>query len=108
MNKVSSKAQLRWNPRHSSGLPAPVLERFLSKYGSQLNAEGEVSIQSDRTRSQLMNIDDCIDKLKAMLLSVRLAPKIRKKTRVTKSQKKKRLDSKRHDSEKKQNRKIRY
>src|SRR4051812_43223566 len=83
VNKVNSKALLRWNPVQSESLPDPVRARFLSRFGTRLTADGSIVISSDRYRDQSMNRDDCVNKLKAMLLEVAYPPKPRKKTRPT-------------------------
>lgn len=107
VNKTSTKALLKWVPA-SSSLQRDVKERFLKKYAAKLNAFGELSIHSDRHRSQPMNIEDCREKLKEMILSVAVPPKPRKKTKPSKSQKRKRLESKRIHSDKKANRRASY
>jgi hypothetical protein len=50
-------------------------------------------------------MDDCIEKLHRMVNDVRLAPKIRKKTKPKRSAVLERLSSKKKDSEKKRLRK---
>jgi ribosome-associated protein len=104
VNKVNSKAILYWSPRQSPSLSEGVKNRFLAKFSSRLTTEGVLQLQSDRFRDQPRNAKDCLDKLKAMLLSVAIAPKPRKKTKPTKASKEKRLKSKRLHSDKKRNR----
>jgi ribosome-associated protein len=70
--------------------------------------DGEVQITSQKHRSQKMNMDDCISKLHELLATVLHPPKPRKKTKPTKSSVRKRLDSKKKDSEKKRLRKVDY
>ncbi|HVK60330.1 MAG TPA: aminoacyl-tRNA hydrolase, partial [Bdellovibrionales bacterium] len=64
VNKVSSKAVLRWNPAGSTSIPFQVKERFLAKFGNKLTTEGDLIITSDRHRDQGRNVADCIEKLK--------------------------------------------
>ncbi len=45
VNKVSSKAVLRWNAAASGSLPADVRQRFLAKYRSRLTTDGELAPQ---------------------------------------------------------------
>jgi ribosome-associated protein len=104
VNKVNSKAVLRWQATKSPSLPEAVRTRFLAKYGSRLTGDGELLITSERYRDQPRNIDDCLEKLREMLLSVAVAPKKRKKTKPSRASKERRLDSKKRDSTKKQNR----
>jgi ribosome-associated protein len=82
VNKVNSKAQLRWNFAQSRAfLPFALRDRFLARYGGRLTAEGDLVISSDRHRDRLQNRQDCLDKLREILLSVAVAPKPRKKTK---------------------------
>ena len=104
VNKVNSKAILSWNISESPSLRYDVKERLKAKYLSRISASGEVIIQSERFRDQPRNIQDCLDKLRQMLLEVAQAPKKRKATRPSRAAKKKRLDSKRRHSDKKKNR----
>ncbi len=107
VNKVNSKAILSWKPLASPFLSADVKTRFQAKFGHRLNHSGVLQIQSDRFRDQPRNAADCTEKLKEMLLLVAYAPKKRKKTKPTRASKEKRLDGKRRNSDKKQNRKVR-
>lgn len=104
VNKVNSKAVLRWQVTKSPSLPEAVRARFLAKYGSRLTGDGDLLITSERYRDQPRNIDDCLEKLREMLLSVAVAPKKRKKTKPSRASKERRLDSKKRDSTKKRNR----
>ncbi len=104
VNKVNSKAQLRWNPTTSPSLLESVRARFLERYRSRLTTEGELVVMSDRFRDQAKNTDDCLTKVRDMLLAVAQPPKKRKATKPSRAAKQRRLDSKKRDSAKKQNR----
>ncbi len=73
VNKVSSKAVLRWHAAGSASLPKEVRERFLARFASRLTTTGELIISSQRYRDQPRNISDAQEKLRAMLASVRHA-----------------------------------
>lgn len=107
VNKVNSKAVLRWNARDTQALPPGVKERFFKRYGSRLTAEGELVIMSDRHRDQGRNAADCMDKLREMIAAVAIPPKKRKTTRPTFGSKMRRLKSKKEHSEKKSSRRFR-
>jgi ribosome-associated protein len=107
VNKVNSKAVLRWSPRASRVLSFEMLERFLKKFGGRLTAEGDLIIMSDRFRDQGRNAADCLEKLREMIESVRFAPKKRKPTKPTFGSKQRRLREKKAHGEKKQNRRFR-
>ena len=107
VNKVNSKAILRWNPRTSSVLFGGMRDRFFARYGSKLTAEGELVIASDRFRDQGRNAADCMEKLREMLASVATPPKRRIATKPTFGSKQRRLKAKKAHGEKKQARRFR-
>ena len=104
VNKVASKALLRWNVAKSMCLPADMRDRFLRKYGSRLTTEGDLLITSQRIRDQGRNVADCLEKLRAMLAAVLEAPKPRKKTRPGRAAVERRLTTKRQQSQRKERR----
>lgn len=99
VNKVSSKCQLRWNAAESPSIPAHLKERVLAKLATRLTTEGDLLLSSDSYRDQGRNREDCLAKLKAILIEALHVPKKRKPTRATKSSQRKRVDSKRKRSE---------
>jgi len=106
VNKVNSEAVLRWALARSPSLPEAVKERFLQKYGNRLTAESELLVTSQRYRDAHRNSRDCLEKLRAMLLTVVLPPKRRKLTRPTRGSVERRLQGKRRKSATKQNRHV--
>lgn len=105
VNKVSSKALLRWNPR-SIELPGDVFHRLLRLAATYINSEGDILLTSQRHRSQKMNMDDCLDKLVALIQAAMIRPVPRKATRPTKGSKERRLHAKKHASSRRANRRI--
>lgn len=106
VNKVNSKAVLRWSPARSAVLTGETRSRVLEKLASRLTVEGELVVASDTYRDQLRNREDCIAKLHALVAQALHRPKARKKTKISKTTKRKNLESKRRHSEKKRNRKA--
>ncbi len=104
VNKVNSKITLRWNPSRCAELSDGWRGRFVARYASRINRLGELVLHSEKYRDQSRNLSDARGKLVEMLLECHSPPKRRKKTRPTLGSKKRRLDSKRQKSEKKQNR----
>lgn len=94
VNKVNSKAVLRWNTTTSACMSEEVRVRFHQRFGSKLTSEGDLLLSSDSYRDQGRNRDDCLEKLKAMLSEVEFAPKKRKATKMSWSRKKKNEASK--------------
>ncbi|MDB5352725.1 MAG: protein chain release factor, partial [Planctomycetota bacterium] len=94
VNKVSSKATLRWTPATSPSLPVAVRERLLRAIAGKLTNEGELLVTSQKTRDQARNIDDCLDKLRQMILKASQPPKVRRATKPTKGSQERRVESK--------------
>ena len=67
-------------------------------------ATGVVVVATER-RSQAQNRSVALGRLREKLLALTVVPKPRRPTRVSRGQKRVRLEGKRHDSAKKQNRK---
>jgi ribosome-associated protein len=104
VNKVNTKAVLRWPAATSDALPRDVRARFVERFASRLTTEGELVLSSDRHRDQGRNVADCLAKLDAMLDAVATPPKPRKKTRPTRGAVERRLTAKRAQSDKKRQR----
>jgi len=107
VNKVSTKAVLRWPAAASPSLLDPVRSRFLSRYAGRLTTGGEVVLSSQRFRDQSKNRDDCLEKLRTMLAAVAVAPRRRRKTKPSRSSVERRLTQKRQLSGRKQQRRER-
>jgi ribosome-associated protein len=104
VNKVNSKAVLRWPILHSRTLPPEVRQRFVGRFGRRLTGDGELILSSQRYRDQGRNVADCLEKLKVMLLSVAARPVVRKPTKPTRGSITRRLEHKGRTSHKKQQR----
>ncbi len=102
VNKVASKAILRWKVATSTSLPAEIHQRFLRKYAARLTTDGDLLVTSQRFRDQGRNVADCLAKLRAMLATVLMAPKPRKRTRPGRAAIERRLTTKRQQSRKKE------
>ncbi|MGK5089609.1 alternative ribosome rescue aminoacyl-tRNA hydrolase ArfB [Bdellovibrionota bacterium FG-2] len=106
VNKVNSKAVLRWNLLSSPSLSLDIRARFMGKLANQLTRSGELLVSSDRFRDQGMNREDCLEKLKALLVAAAFIPKARKKSRPSFSSKRKAKEAKSLHSQKKNLRKV--
>ena len=104
VNKVNSKATLHWNVTTTTSLPDTVRERFLKKYASRINQEGQVFLSSSRFRDQGRNVADCLEKLRAMLAEATTVRTPRKKTKPSAGANRRRLEDKRRHSDKKRQR----
>lgn len=107
VNKVNSKAVLRWNVAASLNLPFAVKARFLKRFASRINQNGELVLSSDRFRDQPRNVADCYEKLRQLIVTVLTPPRKRVKTRPSRGSVERRLQQKRSGAEKKQRRRYR-
>jgi ribosome-associated protein len=94
VNKVNSKAVLRWVPSESPSLPPLVKARLLGAVASRLTKEGELLITSQLTRDQSRNVDDCLEKLRELVLAAARPPKTRRASRPTLASKVRRVEGK--------------
>src|SRR5258705_399384 len=60
VNKVNSKAVLRWSPTVSPSLSEDVRARFLARFASRLTTAGELNLTSQRSRDQSRNSAECL------------------------------------------------
>src|SRR5438128_1887968 len=101
VNKVNSKALLRWNLEESPSLHPAVKARLHARLQGRLNQNGELLITSDRFRDQGRNREDCFEKLQELLAQAAVIPKARKKSKPSKSSVRRTKEAKSRNSEKK-------
>jgi ribosome-associated protein len=101
VNKVNTKAVLRWKIRESRALAEAHRDRILARLATKLTTDGELVIASDRFRDQKRNKEDCIEKLVELLERAAAVPKPRKNTKPTRSSQRKKKRLKAEASEKK-------
>jgi ribosome-associated protein len=95
VNKVNSKATLRWRPLQSPSLPDDVRQRFAVRFASKLLTDGSLLVSCEKSRSQLLNRIGCLEQLAGWLKEVATPPKKRRPTKPTKGSKTRRLNEKR-------------
>lgn len=107
VNKVASKAVLRWKAATTTApIPPAALARMKTIFPSRFTTEGDVVISSQEYRDQERNKEACVEKLAEMVRAALVEPTVRKKTKVSKNAKKRRVADKRRDSAKKQARRV--
>lgn len=94
VNKVASKAVLRWDVAGSPSLPDDVKARLRARQANRITAEGELVLTSQRYRDQERNRQDCLDKLREMVARAAARPKVRRKTKPTRGSQEARLRTK--------------
>lgn len=105
VNKVNTKAVLRWGVAASPNLPEAIRQRFMQQNRRRVTAGGQIIITSQRFRDQGRNVADCLAKLRDLLAKAAVAPTIRKKTKPTRAAKRRRLEEKKSRSNTKRLRK---
>ena len=98
VNKVETAVQLRFQAMGSPSLPDAVKFRLKTISGRRMNKDGEIIIEAKRHRSQERNREDARARLRELILRAATPPRLRHKTRVPLSQKRRRLDDKHHRS----------
>lgn len=101
VNKVASKATLRWPLAASPSVPPAVRARLVAAHPAHVTVEGEFLVTSQKYRDQERNRQDCLDKLADMLRRAAVPPKVRKATKPTKASNRRRLADKKRQSARK-------
>jgi ribosome-associated protein len=101
VNKVESAVELRWDLRKSIHLPVGVRLRLEALAGARVTDEGLLIIQAQRHRTQERNRADAVQRVMALCEQALHPPKPRKKTKPSKASKRRRLDSKARQGNKK-------
>jgi len=104
VNKVNSKATLRWAVVSSPSLPGEFRARLLARLGRRVTAEGDLLVSSQRFRDAGRNVADCLEKLRGLLAEASRVPRPRRATRPSRRAVERRLQHKRQRSEKKRSR----
>ena len=104
VNKVATAAQLRFDATSSPALPDAVRQRLLRLAGTRATGEGEIVIEAKRFRSQIRNREDAKERLIALIQRAAVAPKPRRKRRVSAAAKARTLAAKRRRGDKKRQR----
>jgi ribosome-associated protein len=104
VNKVASKAVLRWSPGRSAAFDERDRAWVLGRLASRLTTDGDLVIASDRHRDQPKNVADVLERLRDVLRAALLRPRVRRATRPTRASKERRLTAKRRRSDTKRGR----
>jgi len=105
VNKVSSKVELLFSVNASLLFTDEEKELLNTKLQSRFNKDGLVQVICDEERSQYLNKEKALERLVMLLTKALHQPKNRKATKPGKKAKAARLNTKRIQGEKKENRK---
>ncbi|AAZ26290.1 MULTISPECIES: alternative ribosome rescue aminoacyl-tRNA hydrolase ArfB [Colwellia] len=104
VNKVATAIHLRFDIKRST-LPAIYKERLLASKDSRVTKDGVVIIKAQSFRTQEMNKEDALKRLKEFIKSVMVVQKNRRATKPTKGSVQRRLTGKANRKDVKQTRK---
>lgn len=97
VNKVETAIHLRFDIKRSS-LPSIYKESLLKLADRRISSDGIIIIKAQSFRTQAMNKDDALKRLKELILSAMVVKKKRRPTKPTKGSNLRRLDSKKKAS----------
>jgi ribosome-associated protein len=106
VNKVASAVQLRFDATGSGVLTAAVRQRLLALRDHRISGDGVVVIKAQQFRSQEQNKGAALERLAELVRRALVVPKVRRKTKPTRSSQTRRLDSKTKHSRLKQGRRT--
>jgi ribosome-associated protein len=106
VNKVASKAQLRWRMSANTSVPEMAKARVRAAHPSLTTTDGDLLITSQEHRDQERNRTRCEEKLIEMLRIGLIVPKKRKATKPSKGAQRRRLEDKKQQSVKKATRRV--
>lgn len=104
VNKVSSKVELYFDLKNSNALSNQEKNRVFKKLSHRLTKENFLLLWSEETRSQHKNKKLAIQKFLETIEATLRVPKVRRKTKPTRSSIEKRLNQKKRSALKKLNR----
>jgi len=108
VNKVSSKVELLFSIADSTLFNDEEKTLLNEKLQARLNKDGFVQVICDEERSQYLNKEKAVERLVLLLTKALHKPKARKATKVSKAVKAARLNAKRMNAAKKENRKNNF
>ncbi len=104
VNKVASKVDLRVDIAAIEGLDEAARARLRALCANRLDGDGQLQVISQATRDQGRNLDDAVERVRALVRTALVAPKRRKRTRPGRGAIERRLRDKRSTSTKKEQR----
>lgn len=104
VNKVATAVQLRFDVVNSPSLASIIKGRLIQLAGNRVNADGVLVIEAKRFRTQEQNRDDAVRRFIDILRRSAVKPKLRVKTKPTRSSREKRLKEKKQRGEVKKSR----
>lgn len=98
VNKVATKIDLRVELDRVEGLSDAARSRLDALARHRLDAEGRLVVTSQATRNQARNLEDALEKVRALVASALIAPRSRTATKPSAAARERRLVEKRSRS----------
>lgn len=98
-NKAATRVSVTWNPSRSAVLGPRQRARLEERLATRIDQRGDITVVSERYRSQLRNREDALGRLAQMLGNALKVEKQRRATKPTRSATEKRLAGKKRRSE---------
>ncbi|VEN61964.1 unnamed protein product [Callosobruchus maculatus] len=75
VNKVNTKVDVRFNVHEVKWLSEEIKQKLANEYKSKITKDGYLIFKSDLTRSQQLNLADCLEKIRTSIRHVLLEKK---------------------------------
>ena len=108
VNKVETAVTVTWKVSDSEFFNERQKDLISEKLKNRINLEGFLFLSVSESRTQLQNKKIAIEKILDLVDKALFIPKFRAKTKPTKSSIEKRIQQKKQNSDKKENRKFRF
>ncbi|XP_008995976.1 large ribosomal subunit protein mL62 isoform X2 [Callithrix jacchus] len=75
VNKVNSKAEVRFHLATADWIAEPVRQKIAIMHKNKINRSGELILTSESSRYQFRNLADCLQKIRDMITEASQTPK---------------------------------
>ncbi|XP_042139024.1 large ribosomal subunit protein mL62 isoform X2 [Peromyscus maniculatus bairdii] len=75
VNKVNSKAEVRFHLASADWIAEPVRQKIALKHKNKINKAGELVLTSESSRYQFRNLAECLQKIRDMIAEASQLPK---------------------------------
>ncbi|XP_037056806.1 peptidyl-tRNA hydrolase ICT1, mitochondrial isoform X2 [Peromyscus leucopus] len=75
VNKVNSKAEVRFHLASADWIAEPVRQKIALKHKNKINKAGELVLTSESSRYQFRNLAECLQKIRDMIAEASQSPK---------------------------------
>ncbi|KAL4240860.1 Peptidyl-tRNA hydrolase ict1 [Mactra antiquata] len=75
VNKVNTKVEIRFHIDSATWIPEWIKPKLKEQQENRINKNGELIVVSEKTRKQILNQADCLDKLRQMIFTAAIKPK---------------------------------